>query len=95
MIKNNKLAKAILETSWRQFINILEYKCKWYNKDLIRSNTFFASSKICSNCGHKKENLKLTDRIYKCNNCNFELQRDVNAAKNLVNNYPTVKNTGC
>lgn len=93
MIKNRKLAKAISEASWRQFRNILEYKCNWYKRRLIFCNTYFASSKICSNCGHKKEDLKLSDRIYKCSNCNLEINRDVNAAINLVNYNPTVKNT--
>lgn len=94
MIKNKKLSKVISEASWRQFRDILEYKCNWYNRKLIFCNTFFASSKICSNCGHKKEDLKLSDRIYKCSNCNLEINRDINAAINLVNYNPTVKNTG-
>ena len=93
MIKNRKLSKSISDVSWSTFIRMLEYKCSWYNRDLIKSDTYFASSKLCSFCGHKKTDLKLLDRIYKCNNCNLEIDRDVNAAINLVNNNPTVKNT--
>lgn len=83
MIKNRSLSKAIQDVSWNQFVNILEYKCKWYNKQLIKIPTFYASSKICSNCGNKKEDLTLKDRVYTCNNCGLSLNRDLNAAYNV------------
>lgn len=94
MLKNKKLSKAISEGSWRMFRNILEYKCIWYGRKLVVCDTYFASSKACSNCGNIKQDLKLSDRTYKCRNCNTEIDRDINAAINLVNYNPTVKNTG-
>ena len=93
MLKNKKLSKAITRVSWTIFKNILKYKCIWYNRDLIELDTYFPSSKLCSNCGNKKKELTLLDRIYNCENCGFSCDRDINAAKNLVNSYPTVKNT--
>ena len=93
MLKNKKLSKAIARASWTTFKNILKYKCLWYNRDLIELDTYFPSSKLCSNCGNKKKELKLSDRIYNCENCGFSCDRDINAAINLVNSYPTVKNT--
>jgi putative transposase len=83
MIRNRKLSKAIQDVSWNKFVNILEYKCIWYNKKLTKIPTFYASSKICSNCGNKKENLTLKDRVYTCNNCGLNLDRDLNAAYNV------------
>lgn len=93
MLKNKKLSKAIVGASWTMFKNILKYKCLWYNRNLIELDTYFPSSKLCSNCGNKKKELKLSNRIYNCENCGFSCDRDINAAKNLVNSYPTVKNT--
>lgn len=83
MIKNKKLSKSIQDVSWSSFISILEYKCIWYNKELFRVPSFYASSKICSSCGNKKDDLKLSDRIYNCNNCNLSINRDLNSSYNL------------
>lgn len=83
MIKNRKLSKAIQDVSWSSFISILEYKCLWYNKELFKIPTFYASSKICSNCGNKKEDLKLFDRVYNCGACKISLDRDLNASFNI------------
>jgi putative transposase len=83
MMKNRKLSKAIQDVSWSNFISILEYKCLWYNKELYKVPTFFASSKTCSNCGNKKEDLQLKDRIYNCIACGISLDRDLNASYNI------------
>lgn len=83
MIKNRKLSKSIQDVSWSSFIRILEYKCIWYSRELVRVPTFYASSKICNNCGNKKEDLKLSDRIYNCNTCGFSIDRDLNASLNI------------
>ena len=61
---------------------MLEYKCKWYGKELVVIDRFYPSSKTCSKCGWKKTDLKLSDRIYKCE-CGLEIDRDFNAALNL------------
>jgi len=82
MIKNRKLSKSIQDVSWSSFISVLEYKCIWYNKELIRIPAFYPSSKLCSSCGNKKDDLKLSDRIYNCS-CGISLNRDLNAAINI------------
>ena len=83
MMKNHKLARAISDCSWSKFLDLLEYKSKWSGKNVITINRWAASSKTCSRCKHKKEDLKLSDRIYVCNSCNLEIDRDLNAAINI------------
>ncbi|OEG00184.1 transposase, partial [Vulcanibacillus modesticaldus] len=87
MLKNKKLARAIFEQSLREFRRKLEYKCKWYDINLIITDRYFPSSKICSNCGHIKLDLKLSNRKYRCDSCGLELDRDLNASINLKD-YP-------
>lgn len=83
MIKNKKLAKSIADASFSQFFSMLKYKCEWHGKDLIKIYRFTPSSKTCSSCGHKKEQLKLSERTFKCEKCGHEENRDLNAAKNI------------
>ena len=83
MLSNHKLAKAISDTSFSIFRSILEYKCIWYEKKLVVIDRFYPSSKTCSKCGWKKENLTLSDRVFKCENCGMEIDRDLNAAINI------------
>lgn len=83
MIKNHKLAQAIADASWSEFIRQLEYKGKWYGKNIIKIDRFYASSKTCSNCGHKKDELSLDEREWQCSNCNVTHDRDINAANNI------------
>lgn len=84
MVKNHNLAQALSDVSFSEIRRQLTYKSAWLGKGLIVADRFYASSKLCSNCGHKKETLKLSDRVYVCSECNLELDRDVNAAKNLA-----------
>ena len=83
MLQNKQLSQSISDVSWSKFISMLEYKSNWYNKNLIFIGKFEPSSKICSQCGTSNKNLKLSDRIWICNNCNIEHDRDINAAKNI------------
>ena len=83
MLSNHKLAKAISDTSFYQFRSMLEYKCKWYGKKLSTIDRFYPSSKTCSNCGWKKEDLALSDRVFECGNCGIKIDRDLNAAINI------------
>lgn len=83
MLSNHKLAKAISDTSFYMFRFMLEYKCNWYGKNLIVIDRFYPSSKTCSKCGWKKKDLTLSDRIFKCENCGIEINRDLNAAINI------------
>lgn len=83
MLKNHNLAGSISDASFSMFRSQLEYKCSWYRKDLVIIDRFYPSSKTCFYCGWKNENLKLSDRIFKCSNCGSELDRDLNAAINI------------
>ena len=82
--KNRHLSKAIQEQSFYEFRKQIEYKSEWKGIEVVIADRFFPSSKTCSNCGCIKSDLKLKDRIYKCNDCGFEVDRDVNAARNLA-----------
>jgi putative transposase len=84
MVRNHKLAKSIQELSISRFIQILEYKAQWYGRSVVKVGRFFPSSKLCSECGHKNEELTLKDRIWICPKCGTEHDRDLNAAKNVL-----------
>jgi putative transposase len=85
MLKNKHLSKSIKEQGLFNFKTKLLNKCNENSIELREVGMFFPSSKICSNCGNKKQNLKLSDRIYKCSNCNTIIDRDYNASLNLKN----------
>lgn len=85
MIKNKSLSKSISDVSWSEFIRQLEYKFDWYGGRLIKIGRFFPSSKLCSNCGSKKDDLKLSDRKFICSNCGLVIDRDYNASINILN----------
>lgn len=94
MLKNHKLAKAIANVGMSEFRRQLEYKSLWYGKTIKIMDRFFPSSKLCSACGSKKEDLKLSDRIYKCANCGLVIDRDLNASINIRDYKNTVRYTG-
>lgn len=83
MMKNHCLAQSIGDVSWSRFMMLLEYKCDWYGKHLLRIGRFEPSSKMCSTCGWIKKDLTLKDRTWKCEQCCSEHDRDINASKNI------------
>lgn len=83
MLKNRKLSRAISEAGFYEFARQIEYKCKLYGIDFVKADKFFPSSKLCSKCGCKKDNLKLSERTYHCEHCGNVIDRDLNAAINL------------
>ena len=95
MQKNHHLAKAISDASFAEFRRMLKYKCKWYGSELIIIDRFFSSSKTCSNCGAIKDDLTLNDRMFKCSDCGFEIERDLNAAINLKNRAKHARIDAC
>jgi putative transposase len=93
MIKNHKLSQAIIDVSFGEITRQLTYKTEWAGKILIKADQWFASSKTCSGCGNKKEFLSTNERVFKCKNCGLEIDRDLNAAKNLAQYRPTEKSS--
>lgn len=83
MIKNKHLSEKIADCSFYEIYRQLEYKCKWNNIKFIIADRWFASSKICNNCGNKKPKLSLSERMYNCACCGQEIDRDYNASLNL------------
>lgn len=84
MMKNKHLSKAIQEQCFFEFIRQMKYKCEWNGIEFIQVSRFYPSSKTCSNCGCIKHDLKLSDRTYSCSECGFVIDRDLNAAINLM-----------
>ena len=84
MVKNHKLAEAISEMNFGEFRRVLEYKCLWYGRDLVFVDRFYPSSKTCNHCGYVNKNLKLSDRQWICPDCGNLIERDYNAALNIL-----------
>ena len=87
MRKNSHLAYAISDIRWSQLVNFILYKCQWYDKEFRQVDRFYASSKICSCCGtgHKDIVNSLSVREWTCPDCGTHHDRDVNAARNILN----------
>jgi putative transposase len=93
MVKNRKsrsvaryeaISRSISDASWGEFFRQLEYKCQWYEKELIKIDRYFPSSKRCGNCGHTMDKLPLNIRAWECPNCKIVHDRDINASKNIL-----------
>lgn len=90
MMQNHKLAYAIADVSWNSMIQKLEYKAAWKGKKIIKIDHFYPSSKTCHNCGYINQSLTLKDRFWVCPQCGTVLDRDVNAAKNILTRGLTI-----
>ena len=86
MTKNHALAQAISDVGMSEFRQQIQYKTEWTNETLLFAGRFYPSTKRCSACGHVKEQMSLDERMYVCENdaCRLVLDRDLNAARNLV-----------
>ena len=84
MLKNHKLADSIQEMNFGEFKRILEYKAKWYNRKIVYVDRFYPSSKTCHNCGYINKQLKLNNRQWVCPQCGEVIERDYNAALNIL-----------
>ena len=83
MLKNRKLAKTLADSALGGFLQKLRTKADALGIPVTEASQFFASSKTCSSCGYKKEDLTLKDRTYHCSQCGVSIDRDINAAINL------------
>ena len=83
MVANRKLARAICDVGWYEIRRQLEYKALWYGRDVRVIGRFIPTTKTCSNCGCKKDSISLSTRVYSCDHCGIEIDRDLNAAINI------------
>lgn len=84
MLRNHKLAESISEMNFGEFRRMLEYKAKWYGRTVVYVDRFYPSSKTCNHCGYIKKDLKLSDRQWVCPQCGEVIERDYNAALNIL-----------
>ena len=84
MVKNHRIAKHIEDASFSTIRRMLEYKCPKYGSELRVIDRYFPSSKRCSNCGLVKAKLGLGERTFACERCGLEVDRDLNAATNIL-----------
>ena len=84
LMKNK--GKSYQDVAQSEFVRMLEYKAKWYGKTISKVDRFYPSSQLCSECGYKNPALKDTNiREYNCPICGTHHDRDINAAKNILN----------
>jgi putative transposase len=84
MVKNHKLALAISDSGWSELVRQLDYKCRWYGRNLVKIDQWFPSSKRCGNCGNTMDKLPLNIREWECPKCGVVHDRDINASKNIL-----------
>jgi putative transposase len=77
------LSRSVADVGWGTFLRMLEYKAKWYGATLIVAPRSFPSTRLCSRCGHLNGKMPLSQRVFRCEACGLEMDRDLNAALNL------------
>ena len=85
LMKNHKLARAIGDVSWSEFVRMLEYKANWYEKQVSKISRWYPSSQLCSDCGFNSGKKPLSVRDWTCENCGSHHDRDINASINILN----------
>ena len=84
MVRNHKLAESISEVNWGEFRRMLAYKAAWHGRQLVFIDRFYPSSKRCNHCGYIYKELTLKDRQWVCPECGSLIDRDYNAALNIL-----------
>ena len=84
MQSNHHLARSIGSVAFGEIVMQLEYKCAWYGREFVKVGRFYPSSKTCNHCGHVNHELTLKDREWVCEECGAEIDRDYNAALNIL-----------
>ncbi len=84
MVRNHRLARSISDAAMGEVGRQILYQAPWYGVEVTFADRFFASSKICSGCGAKKDRLELSTRVYVCAHCDLVIDRDHNAGVNLA-----------
>ena len=93
LLKNHKLAGALSDCGFYEFRRQLEYKARLYGCQVVVADRFYPSSQLCSGCGHRQK-MPLQERVFRCSCCGLELDRDLNAALNLLRWYRTTPSSG-
>ena len=78
------LNRAILDVAFSELARQIEYKAEWYGRTVLKVDRFYPSSKTCSACGHRLDELRLDVREWTCPKCGIEHDRDINAARNIL-----------
>jgi len=82
-LSRGPLSRSVADVGWGTFLRMLEYKAKWYGATLIVVPRSFPSTRLCSSCGHLHGKIPLSQRVFHCEACGLEMDRDLNAALNL------------
>ena len=86
--------RNILRNGWSSFVDKITYKAQWYGRTLVQVDRFYPSSRLCHNCGHKYDGLRLSEREWVCESCGASHDRDVNAAMNILGEALRLSQTG-
>ncbi|ALJ90702.1 transposase [Thermus aquaticus Y51MC23] len=82
-LSRSPLSRSVADVGWGTFLRMLEYKANWYGATLIVAQRSFPSTRLCSRCGHLNGKMPLFQRVFRCEACSLERDRDLNAALNL------------
>jgi putative transposase len=82
-LSRSPLSRSVADVGWGAFLRMLEYKAKWHGTTLIVAPRSFPSTRLCSRCGHLHGKMPLSQRVFRCEACGLEIDRDLNAAINL------------